>query len=370
MATIEETKRGASYDYEKMIDLYYSGKSYTEIANLMNTKSVQSVRHGIERTLRERRAMVEREKKLKDQAKFEESRVIKEKQRSLKKRKKSRQLGLFQYIMHPKTLIALKSTLNELYESSVLIDEIKGEILISESLDMNKVGTALLERGFLVKLVKKQSMSLKEIKIKTMFAENSLVNDSVGCLNEIFWADTDEDTKNDLKLSLKSEMESGDIIFNGESIEDLDKSITPGYVRKKINSTGYVVMICYRPLEIIKRLGQTTLAINGEVLYVMNYVSIDDLIKVIESAWDSLFFAVANVKRLLEISGVRKVNANDVYKKLVANFNKVHHTFLGMNINSRILESHIQISAVIVYCSLHMFHVPVPIGHLLNSSYL
>lgn len=116
-------------------------------------------------------------------------------------------------------------------------------------------------------------------------------------------------------------MESGDVIFNGAYIENLDKSITPGYIRKKINSTGYIAMICYRPLEIIKRLGQTPLAIKGEVLYVMNYVSMDDLTKVIESAWDSLFFAVTNVKRLLEFSGMRKVTANDVYKKLVVNFN-------------------------------------------------
>ena len=43
MVIIEKAKRGANYDYVTMLDMYYSGKNYKEIANLMNTKSVQSV---------------------------------------------------------------------------------------------------------------------------------------------------------------------------------------------------------------------------------------------------------------------------------------------------------------------------------------
>ena len=331
MATIEKAKRGSNYDYERMIELYDSGRSYKEIANLMNIKSVQSVRHGIERTHRERRAMVEREKKLKEQIKLKELRVMKEKERSLKKRKKSRQLGLFRYFILQKTFAALKNTLSELYGSSVLFDGNKNEILLSESLDMNELGKVLLERGFLIKVVKFDSINLGEIKIKTMFAENSLVSDSVGCLNEIFWADSDENIKNDLKLSLKSEIESGDVIFNGECIEDLDKSITPGYVRKKINSSGYVGMICYAPLEIIKKLGQTPLAIKGEFLCVMNYVSMNDLIEVIESIWNALSEAVVNVKGLLKINGMRKVTAIDVHKKLAVNFDDKINEYLNIH---------------------------------------
>ncbi len=46
--------RGRSYNMDEIIDLYDEGYSYREIASRMNIKSVQSLRHSVEKFLRER----------------------------------------------------------------------------------------------------------------------------------------------------------------------------------------------------------------------------------------------------------------------------------------------------------------------------
>ena len=45
--------RGKQYDLQKMLDLYKEGNSYEEIADKCQIKSVQSVRHSIEKGLKE-----------------------------------------------------------------------------------------------------------------------------------------------------------------------------------------------------------------------------------------------------------------------------------------------------------------------------
>ena len=45
--------RGKQYDLQKMIDLYNKGYSYQEIADELQIESVQSVRHAIEKGLKE-----------------------------------------------------------------------------------------------------------------------------------------------------------------------------------------------------------------------------------------------------------------------------------------------------------------------------
>ena len=67
--------RGKQYDLQKMLDLYYKGYSYQEIADELQIKSVQSVRHAIEKRLKEDRAEKEN-KKLEDE---EERKKIEEK---------------------------------------------------------------------------------------------------------------------------------------------------------------------------------------------------------------------------------------------------------------------------------------------------
>ena len=57
-----EMGRGKQYDRQKMLDLYKEGNSYEEIADKCQIKSVQSVRHAIEKWLKEDRAEKENKK--------------------------------------------------------------------------------------------------------------------------------------------------------------------------------------------------------------------------------------------------------------------------------------------------------------------
>ena len=54
--------RGKQYNLQKMLDLYKEGNSYEEIADKCQIKSVQSVRHAIEKRLKEERAEKEKKK--------------------------------------------------------------------------------------------------------------------------------------------------------------------------------------------------------------------------------------------------------------------------------------------------------------------
>ena len=54
--------RGKQYDLQNMFDLYKEGYSYKEIADEFQIESVQSVRHAIEKRLKEERAEKEKKK--------------------------------------------------------------------------------------------------------------------------------------------------------------------------------------------------------------------------------------------------------------------------------------------------------------------
>ena len=79
--------RGRSYNMEKIIDLYDEGYSYSEIASRMNIKSVQSLRHSVERFLRERErkwAEISDEMKRKsDEEKKRNRKIIQEQRRKM-----------------------------------------------------------------------------------------------------------------------------------------------------------------------------------------------------------------------------------------------------------------------------------------------
>ena len=103
-----EMSRGKQYDLQKMLDLYNKGYSYQEIADEFQTKSVQSVRHAIEKRLKEDIAFDQalinfdkaetEKKKLKEE---EESKKIEEKMKPVI-------MGIFDFWIDSLTLDALE----------------------------------------------------------------------------------------------------------------------------------------------------------------------------------------------------------------------------------------------------------------------
>jgi uncharacterized protein (DUF433 family) len=80
-------KRGKAYDMDRIIDMYDDGHSYEEIASELGINSVQSLRHSVEKFLRERekkwkKISEEREKKEEEETK-ERRRIAEEKKRRL-----------------------------------------------------------------------------------------------------------------------------------------------------------------------------------------------------------------------------------------------------------------------------------------------
>ena len=132
-----------------MLDLYNKGYSYQEIADELQIKSVQSVRHAIEKGLKEDikfdQALINfdkaetEKKKLKEE---EESKKIEEKMKPVR-------MGIFYFQIDSLTLDALEYFLQNKYGSKVLIDKTNRVISISEELEPEEMKDFLFNSGFL-----------------------------------------------------------------------------------------------------------------------------------------------------------------------------------------------------------------------------
>ena len=132
-----------------MLDLYNKGYSYQEIADEFQIKSIQSVRHAIEKRLNDdikfNQALINfdkaeaEKKKLKEE---EESKKIEEKMKPVR-------MGIFDFQIDSLTLDALEYFLQNKYGSKVLIDKTNRVISISEELDPEEMKNFLFYSGFL-----------------------------------------------------------------------------------------------------------------------------------------------------------------------------------------------------------------------------
>ena len=117
--------RGKQYDLQKMLDLYNKGYSYQEIADEFQTKSVQSVRHAIERGLKEDIKFDQALIKLNEAETEKEKTEEEEERKKIEEKMKPVRMGIFDFQIDSLTLDALEYFLQNKYGSKVLIDKTK-----------------------------------------------------------------------------------------------------------------------------------------------------------------------------------------------------------------------------------------------------
>ena len=141
--------RGKQYDLQKMLDLYFEGYSYKEIADKFQIKSIQSVRHAIEKGLKDDIAFVQAFTEL-DKANTEKKKSAEEEERKkIEEKMKPSRMGIFDFRIDSRTLDALEYFLQNEYGSKVLIDRKNNIIGISEELDPEEMKNFLFNSGFL-----------------------------------------------------------------------------------------------------------------------------------------------------------------------------------------------------------------------------
>ena len=141
--------RGKQYDIQNMLDLYNEGNSYEEIADKFQIKSVQSVRHVIEKGVKEdikrKQGLIELDKAETEKKKLAED----EERKKIEEKMKPVRMGTFDFRIDSRTLDALEHLLQNKYGSKVLIGRKNSIISISEELDPEEMKNFLFNTGFL-----------------------------------------------------------------------------------------------------------------------------------------------------------------------------------------------------------------------------
>ena len=101
-----EMGRGKQYDLQKMLDLYYKGYSYLEIADELQIESVQSVRHAIERGLKEDIKFDQALIKLNEAETEKEKTEEEEERKKIEEKMKPVRMGIFDFRINNQTMDA------------------------------------------------------------------------------------------------------------------------------------------------------------------------------------------------------------------------------------------------------------------------
>ncbi|SIM61034.1 hypothetical protein [Cuniculiplasma divulgatum] len=133
-----------------MLDLYNKGYSYKEIENELQIESVQSVRHAIEKGLKDdikfNQALIKLNEAETEMEKTEEE----EERKKIEEKMKPVRMGIFDFRINIQTMDALEYFLQNKYGSKVLINKTKRVISISEELDPQEMKDFLFRNGFLM----------------------------------------------------------------------------------------------------------------------------------------------------------------------------------------------------------------------------
>lgn len=244
--------RGKQYDLQKMLDLYNKGYSYQEIADEFQTKSVQSVRHAIEKGLKEDikfdQALIKFNKEETEKEKPQEE----EERKKIEEKMKPVRMGIFDFWIDSLTLDALEYFLQNKYGSKVLIDKTNRVISISEELDPEEMKNFLFNSGFLTLISNAKDDDMFQLNIEIFHSSPESTISMEREIADLFFDASDYDEKNEVRIAVNDLIKSGRIKFDGVTLNIIDQNVNQNDVRKTIKITGYSAKIFYLPTVVIE----------------------------------------------------------------------------------------------------------------------
>ncbi len=243
--------KSKKYNKKQMLELYKQGMSYEEIAERINSNSVQSVRHSIERWNREVEIKIREEEERKRLRKEKELHEEQIKRKRIDDERKGPKQGLFDYLIDNETWDALEFILSKEYGDELLFDKQNSRIYISEDVKFPILSLNLLYHGFFLELKKNVDSNESPIEIRIMYSYSSSHIDDMKQLSKTFFTVYREIEQEEMRLFLKDLIKEGHVEFDGYDLKDVDESVTPDDIRNRLRSTGYKARIVYDPLRIM-----------------------------------------------------------------------------------------------------------------------
>ncbi len=320
--------RGKQYDLQKMLDLYNKGYSYQEIADEFQIKSIQSVRHAIEKRLKEDIAFDQalinfdkaetEKKKLKEE---EESKKIEEKMKPVR-------MGIFDFQIDSLTLDALEYFLQNKYGSKVLIDKTNRVISISEELEPEEMKDFLFNSGFLTLISNAKDDDMFQLNIEIFHSSPGSIISTKKRAADLFRDGSSYEEKNKVRFALTDLIKTGRIEFDGVTLNIIDRKVSLNDVRKTIKFNGHSAKIVYSPADVVGMRGRVVVKFDGSDLVTIQKISPSKFESLIRDTWRKYY---DNLKEWLIICGATNntgFNLDSFYEvysgKVIGDFLKIY----------------------------------------------
>ena len=320
--------RGKQYNLQKMLDLYNKGYSYQEIADEFQTKSVQSVRHAIERGLKEDIKFDQALIKLNEAETEKEKTEEEEERKKIEEKMKPVRMGIFDFQIDSLTLDALEYFLQNKYGSKVLIDKTKRVISISEELDPEEMKNFLFYSGFLTLISNAKNDDMFQLNIEIFHSSPGSIISTKKRAADLFRNGSGYEEKNKVRFALTDLIKTGRIEFDGVTLNIIDQNVSLNDVRKTIKFNGYSAKIVYSPADVVGMQGRVVIHSDGSELVTIQKISPSKFESLIRDTWRKYY---DNLKEWLIISGVTNntgFNLDSFYEeysgKVIGDFLKIY----------------------------------------------
>jgi HPt (histidine-containing phosphotransfer) domain-containing protein len=318
--------RGKQYDIQKMLDLRSDGHSYKQIAETLNIKSVQSVRHALEKAARDDEIM-DLLFRAKEEAETDK-RIAEEEDRrkKLKEKMKPVKMGTYDFHISDLTFDALEYFLQKEYRGKVLIDKENSTISISEDIDPEQMRNFLYHKGFMILIDNNPILNLMNLNVEIFHSTpGSSISLEKEKSNPLHLSNSIIDAKRPI-LSLGELIKSGQIDFDGDILNIKDQSISLESIREKIRSTGYNGKIFYDPRSVFHYGGRILYQVKGNYFITMLDLPDSTVEEIIRSLWRNLYTKMFLRRLLLIVSSSGDIQAKDFFEKYCEN---VIHSFFA-----------------------------------------
>ena len=277
--------RGKQYDLQKMLDLYFEGYSYKEIADKFQIKSIQSVRHAIEKGLKDDIAFVQAFTEL-DKANTEKKKSAEEEERKkIEEKMKPSRMGIFDFRIDSRTLDALEYFLQNEYGSKVLIDRKNNIIGISEELDPEEMKNFLFNSGFLTYISDAKDEDMFNLSIEIFHSSPGSIISRKKKVANLFDDGSGYEIKNKVRNALADLIKTGRIEFDGVTLNIIDQKVSLNSIRETIKFNGYCAKIIYCPADVIEMQGRVVIHSDGNVLVTILKILPSEFESIIRYAW-------------------------------------------------------------------------------------
>lgn len=314
--------RGKAYNITKIMALYDSGLKPADIASRMKIRSVQSLRHAIERQIRERdekeriMAAIVSEKESRQRME-QEKQQLEARQRENEQRRNLRaklvplDAGLFSYSIDEKTFNALDYVLNRIWGDACFIDSKEKEIYITDDVDLQDVRYELLMSGFYMEVTDKPHEH--EMPLKVAIMHSSLMSEIPfdKQIVDIFVPTINKKAFNDIRRSLKVPITWGVMKIENLGRISFSERFNLDYVRGKIRNLRYRGRIRYNPIGIYHEAGKKVLGRMGDSIFTMDNLGDDKIREGIIDAWESLGTKVFMNAQLKEYASNRELSLKE-----------------------------------------------------------